>query len=126
MSESQEQQKLIHWWDNYGFKPKNLASDCPELNWHKILFAVANGGLRNIREAAKLKREGVRKGVPDLMLSYPNKSYPGLYIEMKFGDGVLSKEQNEIKEMLTLVGYKVSVCYSFEEAKQVIEDYLDD
>lgn len=138
MSESQEQQKLIHWWDNNReWIPINAFDDeeFKKLPWNNLLFAIPNGGLRDMREAAKLKREGVRRGFPDLMLAYPKvcvyeagliQFCPGLVIEMKFGNGSLSDYQHDFIEMLELIGYKVSVCYSFEEAKQAIEEYLND
>lgn len=34
----------------------------------KLLFAIPNGGSRNIREGANLKRQGVTRGVADVIL----------------------------------------------------------
>ena len=41
------------------------------------LIHVPNGGRRDIREAAKFKRMGVKAGVPDLVLLYPSGGYHG-------------------------------------------------
>src|SRR3990167_7125439 len=37
----------------------------------RLLFAIPNGGLRNIRVAMNLKAEGVRAGIPDYFLAVP-------------------------------------------------------
>lgn len=49
------------------------------------IFAIPNGGDRDIRVAVKLKAEGVRRGVPDLMLLAKRHGYSGLVIELKVG-----------------------------------------
>ena len=63
MSEAQEQCKLIKWVDK-----------CVQMKIHpelSMLYAVPNGGRRDKAEAAHLKRQGVRAGVPDLCLAVP-------------------------------------------------------
>ena len=50
--------------------------------------------------------------------------YPGLYIEMKYGNGRTSKEQREWINKLNEQGYKAVVCNGFEEAKETIEKYI--
>ena len=52
-------------------------------NYAGLLYANANGGSRNIVEAANLKKQGVLAGVADLHLAIPNDNYHGLFIEMK-------------------------------------------
>ena len=86
-------------------------------NSHHKIFAIPNGGHRNIATAAKLKAEGVSSGVPDLLI-------PALmlFVEMKKKDEVESKNQVERREYLTSVGYKSAVCYSADEAKKVFLD----
>ena len=37
-----------------------------------LIFAIPNGGSRNIIEASRLKKEGIVKGIPDLCLIMPN------------------------------------------------------
>ena len=50
-------------------------------NLSRLLFAVPNGHLRNVRIAIKLKAEGVVAGVSDMILLVPNKHYHALLLE---------------------------------------------
>ena len=99
----------------------------------KMMFAIPNGGLRNIRVAMKLKKEGVKAGIPDIFLAVPRHlpnptkdvfTLHGLFIEMKYGKNKPTKEQQQWLTDLEDEGYRAEVCHSFEEAKKVIEDYL--
>lgn len=45
-----------------------------------LFFAVPNGGWRNPVVAAKLKAEGVRSGVSDLIILHAGKTY---FVEIK-------------------------------------------
>lgn len=110
MSESKMQEALI--------KASNLKW------WGQYLFAIPNGGLRDKGTAAKLKREGVRPGIPDLFLSIATQTYSGLYIELKYGKNKLTKNQSEYMERFSGVGYRCIVCYDWEDAFKTIENYL--
>jgi len=117
--ESQEQQALIQW-------AKLQEGKYPEL---QLLHAIPNGGKRNVVTATILKKEGVKSGVPDLFLPVPRitpftDGYYGLYIEMKAPKGRTSENQEWWIEKLEKRGYRVEVCYGFEEAREVIEEYL--
>jgi hypothetical protein len=71
-----------------------------------------------------LKSLGVVPGVPDLFLMIPKNGYHGLWIEMKASGGRVSDSQKEFMGAATLMGYPAIVCYSFEEAKDAINKYL--
>lgn len=115
MTEAQEQKFLFQW--------AGLARQkYPEL---ELLFHVPNGGRRDAREAASLKKQGVKAGVPDLVLPSPHGGYHGLYIELKAGKNKTSKHQNEWLVSLNEQGYFVAVCYGWREASEVITNYLD-
>jgi hypothetical protein len=88
------------------------------------LFAIPNGGHRHIKTATKLKREGVKAGVPDVMLAYPSAGCAGLWIEMKWNKNKPTKEQARWLKRLKLAGYAVAVCYSADEAINKIAEYL--
>ena len=89
-----------------------------------LLFAIPNGSLRNIRVAQKLKAEGVVSGCADLFLSIPNDFYHGFFIEMKYGKNKQTENQKKFQEEVESVGYKYSVCYSFDEFRNLINTYL--
>ena len=101
----------------------------PQLKW---MFAIPNGGLRDIRTATNLKAEGVKAGVPDIMLPWPNtnerspsEGYYGLFIEMKVGKNKPSKEQEEYIAYLKEAGYYCVVCYTWNVARDAIVAYLE-
>lgn len=90
-----------------------------------MLFAIPNGGDRNILVAAKLKKEGVRRGVPDMFLALPRGGWHGLFIEMKRRrGGVVSREQKEYIAALNAAGYRACVCRGCDEAFEAIRNYL--
>jgi hypothetical protein len=95
-----------------------------------LFHSIPNGGFRTKRTAALMKAEGALSGIPDTHLPiarwWPDGSVShGLYIEMKAKGGRLSAEQKEVIPMLEDAGYKVAVCYSADEALQVIAEYLE-
>ena len=114
-SEAQEQKALIQW-------AQFNSSRYPEL---ELLYHIPNGGLRNKREAAELKRLGVKAGVPDLCLPVARGLYHGLYIEMKRKGGQESKQQTEWLKRLKEQGYETITAYNFEQAADAIKKYLD-
>ena len=87
------------------------------------IFAIPNGGKRDIKTAANLKREGVLSGVWDIFVPMPRNGLCGLWIEMKAGKNKLTANQKKFREGLTDC-YKFEVCYTWIEAKEIIENYL--
>lgn len=92
----------------------------------KYLFHIPNGGYRNPREAAKLKRMGVMPGVADLCLAYSSGGYHSLWIELKRRKpkGIVTPNQKEFLKNMRAVGSCTAIAYGWEEAKEVIERYL--
>ena len=115
-SEHQEQSALIRWaW----YRSATL----PELN---LLFAIPNGGRRDAATGAMLKREGTKRGVPDLFLAVARGSCAGLFLELKRREGGrISPEQADWHDRLRAAGYAVVVAYGFDEAVRAIESYLE-
>lgn len=90
-----------------------------------LMYAIPNGGKRDIRVALKLKEEGVKPGVPDICLPLPRGGKHGLYIELKRRKhGRVSPEQLEWLDALMRQGYECAVCCGWEAARDVIERYL--
>lgn len=87
------------------------------------LFAVPNGGKRDVTTAAKLKAEGVVAGVADLILLVRNSKYGALLIEMKTSSGRQSESQKEWQKIVS-DDYKYVVCRSVEDFIREIENYL--
>ena len=113
-SEHDEQVALIRWAD---------MSELPEL---QLLFAIPNGGQRHPAVARKLRDEGLRAGVPDLFLPVARGNYHGLFIEMKVGRNKPTANQTGWIRALRWQGYRVEICYGYEEARVMIENYLTD
>lgn len=140
--EDDEQEAFFKW----------IAFAHPDID--KATFAIPNGGKRLPLEAARLKKQGVKAGVPDIFIAKPvtYKSqkepteitgdegkqeiltewkyfvYCGLFIEMKrsaeSGKSSCSYPQLFFHKILTENGYMVAVCRGWQEAQKVVEHYL--
>ena len=110
-----EQRTLIKW-------VELRKATFPEL---ELLFAIPNGGARDVVTGAQLKASGARRGVPDLCLPVARGGFHGLYLELKRrGSGVVSAEQKWWLDRLQKEGYRAVVCYGWLDARQIIEGYL--
>lgn len=90
------------------------------------LFAVPNGGRRDVVTGAKLKAEGVVAGVADLILLVTNKAFGALLIEMKKPGGIQSAAQRQWQEIVTRGGeYKYVICRSIYDFMREIRDFLN-
>lgn len=113
-SESQEQASLVSWWKLAG----------PKLAPNVVLAAIPNGGARDAVTGARLKREGVVRGMPDLLLACPRCGRHALFVEMKTSRGRVSESQRNLFPLLEAQGYGVAVCHGWQEAREAIEAYL--
>ena len=114
-SEHDEQAALFQWAALH-------ASRYPELG---LMFAIPNGGKRDPVTAVRLRDEGVKPGVPDVCLPVARQGWHGLFIELKWGRNKTTDRQNEWLDRLMEQGYLAVVCYGWQEAMDVIRDYLD-
>ena len=87
-----------------------------------IIYAVPNGGNRNVREAKRLKAEGVLAGVADLVVMLPQGK--SIYIEMKVKGNRQTENQKEFQKKAIELGHTYAVCYSFEDFQKVIENQV--
>lgn len=111
-TESQLQQMCVKW----------MQFQYPNIVW----FHVPNGGSRNIREAVRFKREGVKAGVSDIIILKPNKSSHALLIELKRKGGKQSPEQKEFQKNVELWNYQYSIAKSLDEFMKIVNDYFFD
>ena len=90
-----------------------------------LLYAIPNGGARHPVVAAKLKAEGVKRGVPDICLPVARGKWHGLYIELKRQKGARpSPEQDDWLTALNRAGYLAVWCRGWDLAAAQIETYL--
>jgi hypothetical protein len=89
--------------------------------WPRVLiFAIPNGGKRNIATAKRLHREGVVPGIPDLFIPAW-----GIWIEMKRQKGGrLSPEQKAVVQYLESIGHQVIVGYGAMDASDKLLQLL--
>lgn len=151
-SESSQQSALFCWAAIEAVTARNGDQDERRMSL-VMLHAIPNGDQRGdgTKKGAqiagnRLVREGLRSGVPDVCLPVPRAHfeqcglnvhedefiYCGLYIEMKrpylkrAADPLhgCSDDQKKWITSLRLHGYRVEVCYTWIEAREVILDYL--
>ena len=92
----------------------------------KLMFAIPNGGYRNAATAGRLKAEGVKSGVSDIFLPWPRRhdNYCGLFLELKIGSNKPTAEQLKFIADMTSNGYRAVWCIGWEQARDIILEYL--
>ena len=88
------------------------------------MYHIPNEGKRSQSAGARLKREGLKPGVPDLCLPVARGTYHGMYIELKRIGETARKEQEQWITGLREQGYAAFVCQGWDSARRLIEDYL--
>lgn len=89
-----------------------------------LLVHNANEFHGTMRQGARRKRLGVRKGFPDFSFFLPSKYYHGLHIELKYGRNGQSQEQKDYQKRLESVGYQYVVCRSEEDFIRGMSQYV--
>lgn len=107
-SEDDEQAAVIEFCDLFGID----------------VIHVPNEGKRSPATAAKLKRLGLRPGVPDLFFPIPSGEYHGLFIEMKVLGGRPTPDQKQWIAKLSAKGYRAVVCVGADAAICEIKNYI--
>ncbi|SEI17133.1 VRR-NUC domain-containing protein [Pseudomonas asplenii] len=93
----------------------------------ELIYHVPNGGHRHKATAARLKGQGVKAGIPDLVLPMARGGYFGLYIEFKAtppNDAEVSASQHARIRMLNEQGYLAIVCRGHFDAMEQIRAYV--
>jgi hypothetical protein len=115
-SESSIQKAVVTWW--------RMTHRGLGVNWEHLLFACPNGGARDVITGARLKAEGARRGVPDLILAVKRGPYGAMFLELKTIKGRQSEDQKAYQLLLIGQGYHCAVAHSWEEATRQITAYL--
>ena len=106
MTEDQLQQQIVTYFKN------NF-----QINRTGLIFAVPNGGSRNVLEAKKMKFTGVLSGVSDLIAIIPKKI---LFIELKAEKGIQSDNQKDFEVRVNELGFEYYIIRSLEQFKEMI------
>ena len=93
---------------------------------HRLLTISGAGLITNAKTGSKMKKLGYNAGYPDLFIPEPTSKYYGLFIEMKSAKGYPTPEQKFWISELNKRNYKAVICHSFNEAKNVIDDYFSE
>ena len=127
-TESQEQATVVQFWASY-CHTKGLDA--------RLLFSIPNGAhlagdaKHRAIQMNRLKREGLRTGVPDLMLAFPKIRrtlqfiFTGLFIEMKRKGEKARPDQIAYADLLWKQGYNCVICRSADEAIRAIRGYIE-
>ena len=133
MTEDQIQQAVIRW-----SQQASVRKMFPQL---ALLYHIPNERKCTPQQGARLKRMGVKSGVPDIFLpvgvqkidsvdrgqyTIIRTKYNGPYIELKrLRGGTVSAAQKQWIARLRDAGYAVEVCKGWEAAAAVITNYLE-
>ena len=84
-------------------------------------FAIPNQANRHIRNAVKMKAEGVRSGVADMCFMFPQGRVA--WLEMKKPGGSLSATQKQFREVCHALGHQWGTAKSVEEALDLLTEW---
>jgi len=90
----------------------------------EMATATGAGGKRNLREASRMKSEGLTAGFPDLAIYFPSGIHSGFFCELKRPGGRLTELQREKLEKLCAKGYYVCVCDNVEDFQKHLVQYF--
>ena len=114
-AEAQEQEALFAW-------ARLSAAKYPGL---ELMYHIPNEGKRTVSNGAALKRQGLKKGVPDICLPVPKGKYHGMYIEMKKKGEKPTAEQKKYINELAKQGYACIIAdKGWADAAELIKEYM--
>jgi hypothetical protein len=105
-SEHDEQVALCHWLDLHDI----------------VYFAVPNGGIRNVVTATRLKAEGVKRGVPDLIVLLPNGINVALEMKARESGRILKEQQQWLDFFSSRPGWRSVVAHGAQEAIKALDE----
>lgn len=109
-----------------------------KIQYPDVVFTCDASGVRlTMGQATALKAQRSVHKIPDMIILKPNGEYHGLILELKsedsspyLKDGSLSKgqhiqEQNQTLTVLLNIGYYAVFAVGFDNAKKIIDDYMN-
>lgn len=89
-------------------------------NYYNLLvFAVPNGGSRNLFEARNLKNEGVMAGVSDLILVLNGVV---IFLELKAGRNKQQESQKIFEKKVKELGHQYYVVRSLDDVMEILKN----
>lgn len=85
-------------------------------------FHVPNEGKR--MNGARLKAEGMKKGVSDCLFDNPRQGFNGLRIELKTGDIYPDVEQKQYLKDVIAENYFGAVCWNLDSVEMILDWYF--
>lgn len=90
-----------------------------------MAFAVPNGvRVASIKTAKRAVNEGMRAGVPDILIPVARDKRHGLAIEMKIPPNRSTAKQKEWQQKFRMRGWEVAECHSAKHALKVFIEYF--
>lgn len=93
--------------------------------FQRLLFAIPNGGERNIIVAAKMRATGTKADVSDICLAVARRGYHGLFIELKKFGGKPRPGQIAFIEAAKAQGFYAGVYEGWEAARDLLVWYMN-
>lgn len=91
-----------------------------------VLFSATTGGVAyKPHQLVNMRKRGYNNGVPDIIVFEPRGDSHGLCLELKSKTGRIRPAQRVFIADLKGRGYTATVAYSYEDAKEVIDNYLE-
>jgi hypothetical protein len=87
--------------------------------WPAVMFAIPNGGARQTVTGKLLKREGVKAGIPDILVIVDGEH---TFIEVKTEKGRLRSAQKETHFKIIQAGGVVVTVYGLKQALEILEN----
>lgn len=102
-----------------------------ELAWREaqderlqLVCAIPNAGKRSIGAANYYKAEGLRAGMPDVLIPVPARGYGALWIEFKAPGKKMTAAQKDKAHLLQKYGHRVLCLDNAQEAIEWTDWYL--
>lgn len=113
--------------------PEYRLVHAPLMKWARLhpicreyLIHIPNERKCSPVEGYRLRMMGVKAGVSDLFLAYPNAQYKGFWIELKAPNKKMTVDQIRWHNKMIRVGYLAQCFDDWEQVKDAIVNYLRD